>query len=335
MESSKQIEDRAAAWLARRDSARWSEADQRELADWLQADTAHRVAFLRLEAGWEKSARLKAFGAAAKSGGVPPAGEWRASAFFERRPGAAVRASGKAHGRRFAAIAAGVVVVLATAIYFSSSQEGVRYSTPVGGVASIPLRDGSLVTLNTSSRIRVVLTDAERRIELENGEAFFDVAKDARRPFVVKAGNRNVVAVGTQFAVRRDGADVQVVVTDGKVRVEQTGGHGGGGLLTAGAVARIDGQAIHTQNKTLHEVEEALSWRSGYLAFDETSLANAVAEFNRYSPRKIRIDDPQLAALRINGKFRSTNADDFILLLRNGFNIRARARGEAIVLSAN
>ena len=290
--------------------------------------------FLRLEAGWERSARLKAFGVGATSGAIPPRDEWSASPFFERRPASAIREP--ANPRRFgiAAIAASVLLVTGIGIYLRDSISGDGYTTPVGGVASIPLHDGSKITLNTESKIRVALTKDERRIELESGEAFFDVAKDATRPFIVAAGDRRIIAIGTRFSVRRDDDDVQVVVTDGNVRIEQRDGSKSADL-PAGAVAHATRDSVLVQKRTLHEAEEFLSWRSGYLTFDETSLADAVAEFNRYTLRKIRIEDPKLSALRINGKFRSSNSEDFIQLLRTGFDIRAHQTGDTIYLTKN
>src|SRR5262249_47175706 len=98
---------------------------------------------------------------------------------------------------------------------------GGRYSTPVGGIDNVALADGSRMTLNTDTRIRVALTETERRIELDKGEGFFEVAKDPSRPFVVYAGNKRVVAVGTKFSVRRENDDVEVIVTEGRVRLGQ------------------------------------------------------------------------------------------------------------------
>lgn len=336
MESNKQIEERALGWLARRDSGNWGDAEQGALSEWLGASTAHRVAFLRLEAGWERSARLKALNAGTEPGTVPPPGHWRGSPFFER--GLAAKSAHslvKVFRPRFAAMAASLVLAVGAALLLKPFLFGEDYSTPVGGVASIPLSDGSRITLNTASKIRVALTSEERHIELEKGEAFFEVAKDAARPFVVEAGEQRVIAVGTQFSVRRDGHEVKVVVTDGKVRVERRDGDTDTKLLAAGAVAHTANEAILVLHGSQHEAEEALSWRRGYLNFDETSLADAVAEFNRYTSRKIRIEDPKLAALKISGKFRSTNSDDFIHLLRSGFRIQARETGETIALTAN
>jgi transmembrane sensor len=334
MDDSKQIEQRALAWLAKQDSAQWSDVDQAELTRWLQENTRHRVAFLRLEAGWERSARLKAFGVGRQPGVVPPPGAWRSSPFFERRPVPAVRSAFRASAPKIAALAAGVALVVGAAFYLSVFAGRDDYSTPVGGLASIPLRDGSNVTLNTRSELRVALTQTERRIELKAGEAFFDVAKDPSRPFIVEAGDRRIIAVGTQFSVRHDGNAVQVVVTEGKVRVQDRDGAGDAQILTAGAVLHAMRDSRLVQKKSVHEAKEALSWRSGYLTFDETSLADAIAEFNRYNARQIVIEDQQLAALRINGKFRSTNADEFVQLLHEGFGIQVRKAEETIALLA-
>jgi transmembrane sensor len=229
-----------------------------------------------------------------------------------------------------------VLLVVGTGAYLTLHAPGDRYSTPVGGVASIPLRDGSQITLNTASKIRVALTESERHIELQSGEAFFSVAKDPTRPFVVEAGNRRVVAVGTQFSVRRNADDVQVIVTEGKVRLETSGAtteHSA--LLSAGEIAELTNTAVALKNEDVLKIEDALSWRTGYLTFDDVTLADAVAELNRYNTQKLYIEDPALAEIRISGKFRATNSSDFIHLLRTGFAIRTRETDDSTYLVAN
>ncbi|MBL8267908.1 FecR family protein [Steroidobacter sp.] len=331
MESSKQIEASASAWLAKRDTGLLSEQEQRELADWLEADTANRVAFLRLEAGWERIARLKALAAGAKPGIPPRRGRWGTSPFFRKRSDAAARPLVRVSRPRLVALAASVLLAVAAGVYFNSSNSDGRYTTVIGGVSSIPLSDGSTMTLNTASKVRVALTQTQRYIALDAGEAFFEVAKDASRPFVVDIGGKRVVAVGTQFSVRRYGEDLQVVVTEGKVRLEQKDGSAISELLTAGEVAHTANAAVLVQRRSVREAEDALSWRRGYLIFDETLLVDAVTEFNRYTSRKIQVEGPKLASLRISGKFRATNADDFIHVLRNGFGVQVRETVEGDV----
>src|SRR3984893_17167442 len=116
--------------------------------------------------------------------------------------------------------AAALLLAVGGSLYLAFDPNGESYATPAGGLASVPMPDGSHVTLNTDSQIRIALTDTERRVELGHGEAFFEVSKDPKRPFVVRAGDKRVIAVGTKFSVRREGDDIEIVVTEGKVRVE-------------------------------------------------------------------------------------------------------------------
>jgi transmembrane sensor len=367
-------EEQAAAWLQKRDAEGWSAADQAQLSRWLEADTHHRVAFLRLEAAWAEMNRLQAIGAGHPRGKVPSPEELdglspRAAPLAEseqlgglhiargtERDGElgaqrwGVPQAGGTSGesfswRRRAALAAGLIAVLAVGAYFATrsslaDRQTVRvddYSTPIGALASVPLKDGSTITLSSATSVRVRLGDQQRQVELARGEAFFAVAKDPKRPFVVDAGKYRVVAVGTKFAVRSGGADFRVVVTDGIVRVDSTATAGGAAqLLPAGSVAQATGAAqIAAQTGSVAAAEALLSWRSGYIVFHETALADAVAEFNRYNQRKIVIEDPQIATIRLTGKFRSTNIDSFSRLLQMSFPVRVKEAPGGIVLSAS
>lgn len=256
-----------------------------------------------------------------------------------RRPLAAARSFGR--GRtvperrwRRLALAASAALLIGLPVLVLWRVHGVdRYHTSIGGIQVVPLIDGSRVTLNTDSSIRLDWSTSERRVALERGEAFFEVAADPQRPFVVLVGEERVVAVGTRFSVRRAGGDVQVVVTEGRVRIE--GGRGGGTpatLLSAGGVARAGAAGVLVQEADIVRAEERLSWRNGYLAFDDTQLADAVAEFNRYNHRQLVIVDPALAELRIGGNLRASNVDAFVRVLEQGFPIRAVEKDEQILL---
>src|SRR6202040_1387699 len=120
---------------------------------------------------------------------------------------------------------AAAAVCIAAAIvvgWMAWSHQGTSYRTAIGGIAAISMKDGSTVTLNTNSEIRVALNETERRVDLERGEAFFEVAKDHNRPFIVRVGDQRVIAVGTKFSVRREPNHVRVVVTEGRVRLEHS-----------------------------------------------------------------------------------------------------------------
>lgn len=366
-ECTQEIETTASEWLIRRDSGAWTRDDQARLDEWLSASTLHRVAYLRLELAWEEAARLKALGAGIREYLPPARGQWNLTPFFDapdqssealdheeassvsaavaelipepalEAPDAGGMSGRAARGRRgrfrigVFAIASGLLLALGVGAYFWLLPDGERYATTVGGVESFTLKDGSKVTLNTDTEIRVGLTARERDVDLKRGEVFFEVAKDPQRPFVVSAGGKRVIAVGTQFSVRRDAGDLEVVVTEGKVRVEDAGET----VLTPGTIAHAGDAGVLVQRKTVPEAQEHLSWRTGVLMFRDQTLGEAVAEFNRYNERKIVIADPSVADLRIEGNFRATNVDAFVRLLESGFPVRARIEDDRVLLISN
>ena len=405
-ESHNLIDKCAGDWFAKRELADWTPVDQDAFDRWLNESPLHRVAYLRIEHVWERAERLKALRSATSE--VPPPGKWMLSPFFDSSaapaastpdvgfgfpsptevvgpavatspPGVELFPSGDQQrvksgrlGRRsrvgYLALAAGTLVAIAvgTAWYFNSPVS--TYHTPVGGLESVPMADGSRVTLNTDTAIRISVTPRERGVELERGEAFFEVAHDPRRPFVVDVGAERVVAVGTAFSARRDGEDIQVIVTEGTVRLEPRRRHGlqgdreptlsnrsssgpslsasGAGvdsssagsadivLLPAGSVAHAVDAGVLVQEESPARVEESLSWRSGILVFHDITLADAVAEFNRYNTRQIVIEDPAVARLRIAGNFRATNVEAFVRLVEHGYPLRVEQQGDEVILKS-
>jgi transmembrane sensor len=353
MESDRrQIEARATELLMKRESEAWNDADRASLDAWMQTSTAHRVAFLRAEAAWEQMGRLKALGAGLPRSRVPTPAELNSAHLCSA--GSELPAPSGARPRRafiaFVGAAASLAAIAAVTLgAYHAWFSGDRYATPVGGVASLPLEDGSRITLNTDSKVRVIFSNRERHIDLSQGEAFFEVASDANRPFVVRAGASRVIAVGTKFSVRRENDEIQVVVTEGKVRVEDErlangnaarvlaatpGTSGPGIVLAAGGLARASDSNAVVLNQQPAEAEEMLSWRNGYVVFHETPLAQAVAEFNRYSARQIVIRDAAVAAIPLTGKFRATNDEAFVNLLEQAYEIPVERTPEAIVLGA-
>jgi transmembrane sensor len=379
MESSIEIEKRATAWLARRDSGNWSPDDERELNAWLEASTAHEVAFIRLEAGWNAALRLKALGAGVPPGTVPPPDAWQIAPAppqahrtpeHAQAPHAAEDAEAPSTTKqpkvpdapepasrsplhanlRAYAVAATLIVAILGSLFWHLHTRGPTYHTAIGGIASVPMTDGSKITLNTDSTIRLAITEHEREIRLERGEAFFQVAPDPQRPFVVDAGRQRIIAIGTQFSVRRtDTGDVRVFVTEGRVRIENRSGRVVANdpvpvhaevrpseiVLAAGSIAHTVEDAVLVQEGALPRVEDYLSWRAGFLVFREATLAEAVAEFNRYNERKIMIQDPALANVQLSGRFRTTNFGAFVRLLEDGFHIHAEPTADGILLTSS
>lgn len=365
MDSTEQIEHRAAAWLTKRDSGEWTEDDDSGLKAWIEEATAHRVAYIRLEMVWEESQRLKAL-AAGLPAGFGEKNDWTLPFFDPRQltPGGDTKVSeadapfdsselmdhplpqlpatvdagarGRVRVQVFAAAAA-VVLTVGAAYLGRGLFAGNRYTTQVGVITSVPLQDGSSITLNTASKIRVDLNSQERHVDLAQGEAFFEVAKDANRPFVVTAGHKRITVVGTKFSVRRENDELRVVVTEGRVRIEdastESKAQDKGMLLAAGSIARTRKEAVLVQKTSLPQTEEVLSWRTGYLTFRDTPLREAIAQFNQYNPQQMSTSDAAVADIPLTGKFKATNYDAFVRLLEDGYAIKAARAGDTITLA--
>lgn len=358
--SSRQIEQTAAGWLARRESGDWSPDDDARLAAWMDAAIAHRVAFLRLKAAWTESGRLKALAAGRTETGAPARGPWplaptdthtpeisTANAagwaepldtlVFTPRPAARPQRRAFAAGLAAAVLLSGAIGLWGWRTY--AAVETATYTSAVGYLNEVRLADGSRATLSSGSQIEVAMSRGERHIDLLRGEAFFEVVKDHKRPFIVNADGRRVMAVGTRFSVRRNGPDLRVVVTEGLVRLEST--HATGQpiapvtLLPAGSSALATRNGVLVRAGTVADAEQTLDWRSGYLHFNDTPLAEVAAEFNRYSGQTLLMGDTDTAILRIGGSFRWSNVEGFVRLLEQGFGIRAERRGEIIVLHSD
>jgi transmembrane sensor len=334
--TSEEIEATAAEWFARRESSEWSGADQAQLEAWLDSSTAHRIAFVRIVTAWERSGRLKALGAGVPAGIIPPRDTWSfapdSSAASSKAVPARVEKTRSVRLRAVAALA--VVGAAAATVWYFVPNHAQYYRTPIGGLSTVPLLDGSKVTLNTDSQIHVELGPTLRRVKLDQGEAYFDVSKDAARPFVVDVADKRITAVGTQFYVRRDNDDIRVLVTEGRVWIERRGDTNARQTqLAAGSEARTSRTAVLIAEPAAAQVEQLLSWRSGYIVFRDTALADAVADFNRYSVRKIVIQDPAIAGIRIGGNFRCDDAEAFLWLLQSGFPIHVEQRSDRIILT--
>lgn len=306
------IEERAALWRYRQEQPDWSAADQAALDAWLEEATAHRVAWLRMDHGWEKVGRLASL----------------------RSPGAPAPAVRQRRWWRPAAIAASLALATGLGLTATGVFDRKAYVTEVGGHATVPLADGTKIELNTDTKLRTQLEEAERVVWLDRGEAYFDVARDEKRPFVVRAGDRRVVVLGTKFSVRRDGDRVIVAVAEGKVRVEAAKADKPPATVTRGDVVIADRAATLVTPKSLERVESELAWRRGLLMFDKSALGEAVAEVNRYNHRKLVVEDEAAAAIRITGSFEAENVDAFARLLRDAFGLVVEEEGDEIRISS-
>lgn len=302
------IEQEASGWLARRDGGAGSPEEQAQFERWLDADIRHRVAYLKIESTWRRADRLRDL--APLDGGADPD--------LLRPP---------APRRWPLALAASLFLALVTGAYFLHQYRSgwQHYHTPVGGFARIVLDDGSVVDLNTDSEIRVRLEEKLRDLRLVRGEGRFTVAHDKTRPFVVSAADTAVRAVGTAFAVRvHDAKRVDVLVAEGSVAIAAAAAREAP-PLTAGEAAVVQGDQVSVIRVEPELMERRLAWTSGRLQFRGESLRDAVAEFNRYNRRQIRIADASLDALRVGGNFSATDPESFAAAVSSSFGLRADA----------
>lgn len=228
------------------------------------------------------------------------------------------------------ALAAIVVTVLL------SGTPAQAYETAHGVQRTWQLADGTTLRLNTDSAVEVRFSDSERVVDLSRGQAFFKVADNAHRRFRVIAGQAEVVAVGTQFDVYRHGQTIQVTVLSGRVAIFS--GHtpppSDGAALPAGALYLVAGQQVQIVRGAIEapsrvDLHQAESWLRGQIAFEQLPLGEVVAEFNRYGPLPIEIDDPSLRALRVSGVFDDRDSASFLAF------VRALGKGVVIQRSAN
>lgn len=327
------IEEEAARWLLRREDPDWSTADAVALAAWLDCTMAHRAAFWRLEQGWAAADRVAALGLSA-----PPA---RASRLGWRRGIGSIARMPR--GFRGSIAASLLVFLLAGGIWWSRiisspAPEAVTlaYRTPVGGQRLLKLDDGSRVEMNTATTLRASAGSDTREVWLDDGEAYFDIVHRRDRDFVVHAGPRTITVLGTRFIVRRAGDKVTVAVLSGRVRVQdavpEAGARMRSAVVTTGDIAVSQPRATLITTDTPVRVDAIAAWRNGMIVFDNTTLSDATAEFNRYSKRPIHVADPALAELRIGGSFRTRDGAAFVELMRRAYHVRVRDDDTAIVL---
>jgi transmembrane sensor len=313
MKAASDIERQAADWLARRDGDAWSDLAQQDLDAWLQSSTAHRVAWLRLGSVWRRADRLSSMHA----------------------PGQRSVSARRSPLARFSSwrVAAGVLLACALGVLLASTDivnRPAAYETAVGESRTVALADGSRMMLNTDTRLRARLAKGRRTVWLDSGEAYFEVAHDATRPFVVEAGGSRVTVLGTKFSVRRDGSHVSVTVVDGRVQVSPVNIAAAPAIVTRDDLVVADGGAMRVSRQTALQVDNQLGWRQGRLVLDQMTLAQAAAEFNRYNRVKLVIADPVAAQMRIGGSFNVDNVDGFARLLHQGFGLKVETGKDQI-----
>lgn len=312
-------------WLARLRSPDCGANDRKRFQDWLAQHPMHWQAYNHAEQVWSAAAQAQDAEMVALADAV-------LSRARQRRQSAPRRV-------RMMGWAAVVVVTIGAAIGVMSSgwltpePAAVMYSTAIGEIRSFTLSDSSVITLNTDTVLQVRMGSRARTLTLQRGEAQFTVAADARRPFTVDTPQAAVTAVGTVFQVRHTRAETEVSLLEGRVKVRPADverKHAQLQDLTAGD--RLVAQAGKPWQRGRVDVDAANGWLSGRLVFDAIPLRQVVDEFNRYSRRKLRIDDPAIGDIPIEGIFNAGDTDSIALALQHAYRLQVDDRGPEIGL---
>ena len=306
------IDAQAVAWVARMDRGPLDALARKDLEIWLAGDRRRQGALLRAEAAWGQLDRATVLGRTETTHAAP-------------------------HRRRLlvggAALAASLVAGLAGwgALELTAGQ---RFSTRRGEIRRVPLDDGSLLAMNTDTRVRVGMDARARHVDLSAGEAWIQVAHDTTRPLVVAAGDIQVRAVGTAFAVRRLDGGAEVQVTEGVVEVWSRREPARVLRLAQGDRAFVSDAMGPSPARTAPlEIDRRLAWREGEIVLDGDTLSEAAAEFNRHNVRQLVVDDPDLAREALVGRFRTTEPDTFARAVAVTTGARVVLEPEVIRLS--
>jgi len=325
--------DRAAAeWAARRDAGATPDEEARFDA-WLACDPRHVGAYAKAEAVLAQLDRVSAAGPGAlRMTDMPvPVG----SAFKRRTVLAGATAAGLAVAGGASWFMHLPTVAAGCAAWLTHFLEQESYSTNIGETREIVLSDGSLVTLNTNSKLQVHYNKTQRHVRLLQGEALFDVAKNKKRPFIVVAGDTQVRAVGTSFTVKLlPQQPVQVLVREGVVEIKRPQVPEAPPVrLVANTVAVAPPEApISTETVPRIQVSRDLAWREGRIAFDNETLANAAREFERYSDIQIRVS-PELESQTVTGLFVSNDPVGFARAAAISLNLHVEVANREVRIS--
>jgi transmembrane sensor len=324
-----QIYEEASDWLVKHRTGELGEADRVAFDSWLRTSPAHVRAYLEMSEIWEDAAALDPATSASVDELIARGqGEGNVVALSpkvaDRGAVTDARTAWKVPARLL--LAAAVAVVCVGGGVFAWLNRAPVYSTGVGEQRSLTLEDGSTVTLDTRTRIRVRFSARERDIELLEGQALFRVAKNDRQPFVVQSDAAAVRVVGTEFDMYRQRAGVTVTVLEGRVAVTSSSEQRRADdavLVPAGQQVAVLGSAAVTPS-AIADVAAATAWTQRRLIFEATPLSAVVEEFNRYNTRRLVIAAPRLSSFHVSGVFSSTDPTLLVQFLRMQAEIAVR-----------
>lgn len=331
----------AANWATRRAEGTLTPAEEIEFEDWLNASPLHAEALEQVDVSWF---------ALADAANAPELLAMRAAALDRSRRANRARWAHAAFSTR-ARVAAMAAVMLIAVIGGGLAWRLTphTYETGIAERQAVVLADGSRVSLDADTQVRVRLLSNRRELWLERGRAKFDVAHDPLRPFTVTAAGRTVIATGTSFSVELVNREMRVILYDGSVSVLDAPRQGApqqplivadtrqpaGQTLTPGRelVAELGAASVVVTSAV--DPMRSRAWEGGQLVFDEEPLAVAIARLNRHSTERIIIGDDLTAEMRVNGVFNAGDTDAFIDAATTLLPLRVTRRRNEIVLSTD
>jgi len=312
------VSEAAAAWVLLQEEGPLSDDDERRRAAWIAEDPAHFVAYENA---------LWALDAVARNAGEPEILSLRKAALEARGSQRRVWRWTASLGLVAAAVA-GVFLFSPSANKLPGLGIATRiasgpadpahgsYRTAIGERSVITLPDGSILTLDTDSQVRIDYSSRERGVHLLKGQALFEVAKGKPMPFQVYAHDQRITAIGTVFNVRLDGDEVRVAMVEGVVKVRRSVSDNPSLTSTFDDVTLSAGEELRAEPAQpilvkAADVQQVASWKGGVLIFNDTRLSDAVAEINRYTTRPIAIADGAVGSYRVSGVFKSNDPEHF------------------------
>lgn len=294
----------AADWLARLHADDRSSRDEAAFHAWLKADPSHPPAFENASTIWDAVGGLR----------------------DDPRP-ARLRQPDRMSRRAVLAGGAGLALTCGLGLGWQHALAGV-YETAVGEQRRFVLDDNTRIMLDTNTRVRFTASNSRRLLTLASGRVDVEIARDVR-PFVIEAGDRSVVAQSGRLDLRRDDDVVLITAVQGSAqvqsvdaRVELSAGH---------RIAMEPGRRDHLDRP---EIDDLLAWQSGRLAFRDETVAQAVAEMNRYSRRELVVADPRAANLRLSGVYRVGDPEAFARSLEVLLPVEITAAPDMIRITA-
>ncbi len=298
------VAEQAMTWFVRMRAESVSPAERMQFQAWYQADPLHRQAYAETAAFWDDADFNDLLGKAALS---PQA----------QRPVSPPSPRTFRLPAPLLAVAAGIA--LAAIIYRPTlSCWQADYCTAVGEIKTVQLADGSQVTLNSASAIRVDVGNGLRHVRLEHGEVFFDVQRDTQHPFLVDAHYSNTRVLGTRFVVREDSRSDSVTVISGVVEVSRD--RQKPAILQANDSITVDAE----RSGEIRQVTAtaATAWLKGGVTFDNAPLGEVIAEIGRYRHGSVLINNAALKNLKVSGRFDITDTDKALNSLQQTLPIR-------------